>query len=257
MCSCADVQKTPTSTPCKRDMDPRVFHWFSLECLYCRTQEKSLGNAKCHTAECVAAPHVGFRCGCCGKCFYHFGLLCNHLNQTGAHRRPAAPLYLTSSFSSSGPVHSFSMVQVCNPPSSQIHVPSDSTISYQLSSNISASSAAPVGVTVSPNIASFSRPPASSPAATVATSGSPSDDYLRSLVSFHSMSLAWLLAVVLNLPPSVLPARDHVDLCLRRLLLASPHWPASITDGETMDLRELLLLLQPHLVQHVTAVRRH
>jgi len=520
----------------KRDADPRIFHYFTLDCWYCNARERSLGNAKLHTAECIAKPSVAFRCGCCGTCYRDFGTLSKHLNEYGAHLRPAidadvqpAPVLAPFSLSASSPfspptlddasssgvhvplpsgsrvpcqaqsthAHAVSSpprsvvrvlpnVAASYPPPSHAHVvaptlntnapaaattfntcrpvpaharntfapvaattmnanahtsntyvpyarsyhlacfrpvygldPSSSeyvqptgTVSSRpcavfrespnvahscptqtnaavdslsdayapvadatldsssdeyahspvsgpcmvfkhspnvahsspsptnmpipattadfssekylhstldgsstshvpMSPNVATSSSAPFAaitsdhspindcstahvrlspnvtssgppqtntsvaaasgdrssqeyvdvscaprVRVSPNVAPSHPPPTNAPIS-AATMNTSSDECLRSLISFQSFTLAWLLSILLNLPPSVLPARDIVDVSLRRVLVASPHWPESIADGDTMDLRELLLQLQPHLIQHVTGVRRH
>jgi len=151
---------------------------------------------------------------------------------------------------------SLSVVPFCLPPANaSVFAPTANSLSEEyLRSTVDVSSTP--HVRVPPNVVPSCLPPTSAPV-TASNSSTSSDEYLRSLVSFQSFALHWLLSILLNLPPSVLPAADGIDVSLRRVLVASPHWPESITNGETMDLRELLLLLQPHLIQHVTGVRRH
>ena len=78
-------------------------------------------------------------------------------------------------------------------------------------------------------------------------------DHVRSICSFQTLVIAWLLSVLLDLPPSVLPARSSADLhCV--LVLASPRCPISTAETDNMDLRDLLVLLRPSVLRNITDI---
>lgn len=80
---------SPKKIPCK-GTDPRNFKHFSLSCLNCSANEKSLGNMKRHIKyECPSKSkkNVSIYCGCCGEVYTDFSLLAIHINHHDIHNK--------------------------------------------------------------------------------------------------------------------------------------------------------------------------
>ena len=226
-----------------RDTDPGISTDVALRCMHCNCCISSLDKMTDHVAQdCPSQGRVQVYCGCCRTTFDELAALATHLNRASTRLQRDPP----------------------SSPSVQAQRPSTSVFASDVSGTITTecTSAATTSSTVT-------FPAAANVACVSSSAAVPSDvvvlpDLLRHNAHLHTLArtlalhLVWLSGIVarspdfslsgavhqLTLPPpGQLP--DSTDLLLRRILAASPIWPADAPDINTASVHSLMEQLAP------------